>query len=372
MPLVHRFLRQADCDISRGQVSRMLTEGLDGFHTEAAAAIREAVAQHPWLQLDDTRSGVRTEHGCCHVLGNDLATYFVTTNRGDRRSVIQALFLGSPVTYRLDERAFQCLEQWGVARWVRDRLAELAAGAPTAGAGFERWLDLRLPQLSAEQREQILTAGALAGYHAQPEIPRAHGLLTDDASLFHGLVSDQALCWLHDFRHYLELIPERALHERQFHRFKLRYWKLYRRLVAYRAAPTAAKRARIEKDFDPLVDERQAPDFLATCIARTRKNKAKLLLVLAHPELPLHNNAMELEVRRRVRQREVSFGPVSTAGRKAWDTFQSLAATTERLGISFWAYLKDRISEAGEIPPLSELIERKANADPRPASWAAA
>jgi hypothetical protein len=70
----------------------------------------------------------------------------------------------------------------------------------------------------------------LAGYHAQTEIPRAHGLLTDDAPLFHGLVSDQALCWLHDFRHYLELIPERAMHERQFRRFKLRYWKLYRRL----------------------------------------------------------------------------------------------------------------------------------------------
>lgn len=368
MPLVHRFLQQAGCVVSRGQVSRFLTERLEAFTAEAAAAIRTAVAQHPWLQLDDTRSGVRTEHGCCHVLGNDLASSYVTTDRGDRRSVIAALFLGAPVTYRLDARAFQCLEQWRVARWVRDRLAELAPGAPADATGFARWLDLRLPSLRAEPREQVLAAAALAGYHAQTEIPRVERLLSDDASVFHGLADAQALCWIHDFRHYLELVPERPLHARQFLRFKRRYWQLYRRLLAYRAAPAARERERIERAFDQLLDERQAPAYLAECLARTRKNKAKLLLVLAHPELPLHNNAAELDVRRRVRKRDVSFGPVSAAGRQAWDTFQSLAATTEKLGISFWSYVQDRIQKAGEIPPLSELIEQKADAATRPAA----
>lgn len=372
MPLLHRFFQQAGCVVSRGQVSRFLTEHLEGFAAEASAAIRAAVAHHPWLQLDDTRSGVRTEHGCCHVLGNDLASYYVTTDRGDRRSVIEALFLGAPVTYCLNNQAFQYLQRWRVAKWVRHRLAALETAAPPDAAGFVRWLDLRLPALSLEQREQVLTAAALAGYHDQAEIPQILALLSDDAVVFHGIIDAQALCWLPDFRHYLALVPERPLHERQFRAFKRRYWQLYQQLLAYREAPTAVRRARIERAFGQLVEAQRAPDYLASCIARTRKNQAKLLLVLAHPELPLHNNARELDVRRRVRKRDVSFGPVSAAGRLAWDTFQGLAATAEKLGISFWSFVVDRVHEAGELPPLAEIIAQKAAADPRPSSWAAA
>jgi len=43
-------------------------------------------------------------------------------------------------------------------------------------------------------------------------------------------------------------------------------------------------------------------------IAKTRSKKAALLLVLEHPEIPLHNNASELGARRRVRKRDVSLG----------------------------------------------------------------
>lgn len=361
-PLLHGFFRQAGCNVSKGQVSRFVTQGLQPFVAEAEAAIRAAVAHLSWLQADDTRSGVRTEHGCCHVLGNSLATYYKTTARGDRRSVIEALFLGAPVVYRLDGRAFHCLETWGVAQWVRNRLHELVGGAPSAGVKFEQWLDVRFPTLKPEPREQLLTAAALAGYHSQNQIPVVRRLLTDDAPLFYGLVDEQALCWIHDARHYQKLVPLFAYQARALQRFKKRYWKFYRDLLKYKHKPAPAQRARLEQAFDQLVDERKAAPFLADCIARTRKNKAKLLLVLAHPELPLHNNAAELAVRRRVRKRNVSFGPVSEAGRQAWDTMQSLMGTVEKLGVSFWRYLEDRLHQRNTVPPLSELIRLKAGA----------
>jgi hypothetical protein len=63
--------------------------------------------------------------------------------------------------------------------------------------------------------------------------------------------------------------------------------------------------------------------------------KKALLLVLEYPELPLHNNASELGIRRRVRKRDVSFGPRSEAGKRAWDTFMTLAETARKLGDSF-------------------------------------
>lgn len=371
MPLLHRFFQQVGLRISRGQVCRLVTERLDQLGAEAVAAIRAAVTHQPWLQIDDTRSGVRTEHGCCHVLGNELATLYVTTDRGDRRSVLAALCLGNPLTYRLDLRAFGAMANWDVAQYVRERLALLADTAPTAAPEFARWLDLHFPLLSSETRERVLTAAALAGYHAQTEVPIPQALLSDDAAVFRGLIDEHALCWIHDFRHYLELVPERPLHQRQFRLFKARYWKLYRRLLQYREAPTTREARALEAAFDRLVHAEKAPPFLAACIARTRKNKQKLLLVLQHPDLPLHNNARELDVRRRVRKRDVSFGPVSAAGRQAWDTLQSLGATLEKLGVSLWSFLHDRVHEIGAIPPLPELIAQKAGQLTHLNSWTA-
>jgi len=63
--------------------------------------------------------------------------------------------------------------------------------------------------------------------------------------------------------------------------------------------------------------------------SRPKPNKGKLLQVLSPPprsESPPQQR-LELAVRRRVRKRDVSFGPRSPAGVRAWDTFQSIAAT---------------------------------------------
>ena len=53
--------------------------------------------------------------------------------------------------------------------------------------------------------------------------------------------------------------------------------------------------------------------------------------MLELPDLPLHTNDMELAARRRVRKRDVSFGPQSRVGARAWDTFQTIAATAAML-----------------------------------------
>ena len=93
---------------------------------------------------------------------------------------------------------------------------------------------------------------------------------------------------------------------------------------------------------------------------KTKVKKDRLLLVLKHPELPLHNNASELGVRQRVRKRDVSFGPRTRDGARAWDTFATLAETTKKLHVSFYRYLQDRISGPHQIPPLADLVKARA------------
>ena len=92
--------------------------------------------------------------------------------------------------------------------------------------------------------------------------------------------------------------------------------------------------------------------------------------MLQHPELPLHNNPAELAARRRVRKRDVSFGPRSQLGLQAWDTFQGLAETTRKLGVRFWDYLWDRITAARQIPALADLLTQQVQSLDLGASWA--
>jgi hypothetical protein len=97
--------------------------------------------------------------------------------------------------------------------------------------------------------------------------------------------------------------------------------------------------------------------------------KDNLLQVLDHPEIPLHNNSAELGARQRVRKRKISFGPRTDDGTLAWDTFMTLKATAKKLGVSFSAYLYDRVSRAYHMPSLADLISRQAQAHPMGASW---
>ncbi len=92
------------------------------------------------------------------------------------------------------------------------------------------------------------------------------------------------------------------------------------------------------------------------------RNKAELLLVLERPEIPLHNNLSEQDIRDYVTKRKISGGTRSPLGQRCRDTFVSLKKTCQKLGVSFWRFLRDRLTGQGEIPALPELIRQKAAA----------
>ena len=92
-------------------------------------------------------------------------------------------------------------------------------------------------------------------------------------------------------------------------------------------------------------------------------------MVLVHPEIPLHNNPAELGARQRVRKRDVSFGPRTGEGAKAWDTFMTLAATATKLGVSFYAYIHDRVAKVNQMPGLDTVIAARAIELNLSASW---
>lgn len=97
-----------------------------------------------------------------------------------------------------------------------------------------------------------------------------------------------------------------------------------------------------------------------------REHKADLLRVLARPEIPLHNNAMESDIREYVKRRKISGGTRNDAGRRCRDTFASLKKTCRKLGVRFWDYLQDRVRGRGQLARLADLIRAQAQAPPAP------
>jgi hypothetical protein len=370
---IHTLFTDAGIAISTGQVSAFLIAGHERRHTEAGEVLIAGLKSSPWQHLDDTPTRVNGANHACYTLCNPLSTAYQTRPSKARLTVLAVLQGGGPPRYRLDATALAYLAEVGVAQKRRRQVAALAAArAPDAAwdeATFLALLAAGVPGLGPPQRQRVLEAGALAAYRAQTGIPVVETLVCDDAPQFRKVTAHVALCWVHDGRHYTKLLPCLACHQELVARFRKRYWAFYRELRAYQEQPTPAEAARLEVAFDTLFGERTGLALLDHRIALTQAKKTELLAVLAHPELPLHNNPAELGVRRRVRKRDVSFGPRTAAGAPAWDTFQTLAATAAKLGISFFHYLQDRLSGANQLPSLAQLIEERAQGLNLGQSW---
>lgn len=355
--------------ISAGQLSNFLIKNQDEFHSEKQEACDAGLASSPFQHIDQTGTRVDGENQHCTIVCNPAYTSYNTTPNKDRLSVLDALLNGRERRFRLNEEALGYLESVSLSKAVRAWLSAECSDQDWDEESFVARLDARWPNLSTQHRQAILSAAAVAAYHAATDIPLVQLLICDDAPQFNWIAELLALCWIHEGRHYKKLIPAFVNHLHLLNDFRKQFWDYYDELLAYQEHPTLEESTQLEKEFDRLFSTRTGYDALDARIAKTREKKASLLMVLRYPEIPLHNNPVELEARQRVRKRDVSFGPRTQEGVKAWDTFQSLAATTKKLGISFHQYVHDRISKENQIPSLASLIEARARELKLGTSW---
>jgi hypothetical protein len=371
-PKILEFFEHIGVQISAGAISNLLIKDQDGFHAEQDAAYLAGLHSSPWQHLDDTATRVNGQNQHCQIVCNPLHTTYRTTLAKDRLTIIDVLRNGRPRTFLLDEDALAYVAAAGISQVRQQQLLRLPRDQLLDEPTLLRLLEEDLPGLGAQTRKWILEALAVSAYHAQSEVPVVRLLVCDGAPQFHWVTDDLALCWVHEGRHYKKLTPYVPWHQQQLETFLTDLWAYYHDLRCYQAQPTPEAQARLALAFDTLFATCTGYWALDERIALTRAKKAQLLAVLAHPEIPLHNNAAELGARQRVRKRDVSFGPRTAEGAKAWDTFMSLAATTKKLGISFYHYIHDRISGANQIPLLSEIIEERAQELDLGASWTTA
>lgn len=353
-PLLWEQLDQLGIDISVGQVSRILTEEKDAFHQEKAELLPAGLAVSTYVQADDTGARHQGHNGFCTHIGNELFAYFESTDSKSRQNFLEVL-RGPDTDYTINDVA--------VAYWQRQKLPQAVIERLTAGA--QRWADKAAWQASLTQQQvtdprhvRIATEGAVLGsliaHGVSPELT----VLSDGAGQFDVFV--HALCWLHVERPLERLVPHNEKHRQAIEQIRQRIWELYTGLKAYRQAPTMAAREALGKQFDELVAQRTDYPSIDGVLKGMAADRAKLLLVLERPEVPLHNNLSEGHIRDYVKKRKISGSTRSELGRRARDTFASLKKTCRRLGVNFWEYLQDRVRGLGQIPRLADRIRQKA------------
>jgi hypothetical protein len=353
-PLLWEQLDQLGIDISTGQLSGILTEGKDVFHQEKAELLPAGLEVSTYVQVDDTGARHQGHNGFCTHIGNELFAYFESTDSKSRQNFLEVLH-GVPTDYTANDVA--------VAYWQRQKLAQ--AVIERLSAGVSRWADkaawqayLAAQEVTDPRHVRIATEGALLGSLIAQGVSPELIVLSDGAGQFDVLV--HALCWLHIERPLARLVPHNENHRVAIERIRQGIWDLYAGLKAYRPAPMEALRDALGKQFDDLVAQRTDYPSIDSVLKGMEADRAKLLLVLERPEVPLHNNLSEGHIRDYVKKRKISGSTRSELGRRARDTFASLKKTCRRLGVNFWAYLQDRVRDLGEIPRLADQIRRKA------------
>ncbi len=362
-PKILEFYENVGIQISEGELSNLLIKDQARFHAEKDAVYEAGLRSSPWQQTDDTQTRVDGRNQHCHVVCNPVYTAYHTRPTKERLSVLDVLRNGRARLFRMNKETLGYLENLPWSKKARGALQCWAAEGSEQDLeerAFLKRMEAALPKLSQQQRKALIDAAAVTAYHAETDFPVVQTLVCDDAPQFNWLTWEMMLCWVHAGRPFKKLIPVVALHRALLVAFLKRFWEYYDQLLAYRQKPSSEEALRLEIEFDRLFSTHTGYDVLDQTIAKTRAKKTSLLLVLKYPELPLHNNAAELGVRQRVRKRDVSFGPRTQDGVRAWDTFATLAATAKKLGVSFYRYLHDRISAENQIPPLAELVEKRA------------
>lgn len=353
-PLLLEQLWEYGIDISAGQLHRILIENHEVFHQEKDEIRAAGLAASSSIGTDDTGARHRGKNGYCTVIGNDLFAYFQSSDHKSRLNFLHVL-QGSQHDYAINEATLAYWKRQELAAAVVDKLTQ----GPQEFLGDQAW-QARLTELAISNERHVLiaTEGALLGGLVARGVSPELVVLSDGAPQFVILV--HAGCWVHAERPLAKLVPYNDEHRTAIEKVRTQIWELYQDLKAYRLKPEDSQQSVLEARFDALVEQRTGYPNIHGVLKEMREHKADLLRVLQRPEVPLHNNAMESDIREYVKRRKISGGTRNEAGRRCRDTFASLKRTCRKLGVRFWDYLQDRVRGLGRIPHLADLIRRKA------------
>ncbi len=339
--------------ISKRQVVRLLSQGLETLEAEDQEVLKAGLETAHWITVDDTAARHAKKDVFTTQLGDDRFAVFRTGPCKSRRRFLSVLQCGRE-DHVVDDAALARMRQMRLSGGLIDKLAahpdkrftkETDWLAHLTALGFDK---LKI----TPDPVKVATEGALWGAVKEQGLINDTVIVSDGAGQFR--VADHALCWVHAERLVYKLEPTNADHRKAVELARNLIWWFYRDLKAYKRDPTPQRASEMRARFDRLFTKKTGFILLDKQLRRLHGQKGELLRVLDRPEIPLHTNGSENDIRSMVTKRKVSGGTVSEAGKAARDTLLGLMKTGAKLNVSVHHYLGDRLSVQG-APPISQL-----------------
>ncbi len=170
-PKILELYENMGVQISTGQLSNLLIKGQEVFHAEKAEVCEAGLGSSPFQHIDQTSTRVDGQNQHCNIVCNPLYTVYTTTPSKDRLSVLDVLRNGRARRFRLNEEALGYLESVPLSKATRTWLSAECSDQDWDEQTFVERLDSRWPKLNAQQRQAILSAAAVAAYHAEEGMP---------------------------------------------------------------------------------------------------------------------------------------------------------------------------------------------------------
>ena len=348
-------MHELEIDISTGQLNNIIIENKEKFHQEKNHILAVGLEVSDYIHVDDTGARHKGKNGYCTLIGSETFSWFESTESKSRINFLKMLRAGHcDYLLNIDAVSYMMLN-----KLPQHVLKSIIANTGMLFADDTQWNDFLADNgIVKDHHIRIATEGALIGSIIEHGISKRLVIVSDDAGQFNVLL--HALCWIHMERTIDKIIAFTDESKKDLDDVKEQIWNLYKELKLYKENPNTKDKVRLDSMFDDIFTRKTHCATLNEALKRIYNNKFELLLVLERPEIPLHNNSSENDIREYVKKRKISGSTRSDSGRCCRDTFTSLKKTCRKLGVSFWQYLKDRINKMGLIPDLSDLVRQQA------------
>ena len=350
-PRLLEQLQDWGIEISKAELNKIILDHRDVASQEMLFVLKTAMMHSSYVQADDTGARDQGKNKICTQVGNLFFTFLKT---GDSKSRINFLeILNITGMYQLNEQAVTYLRRYSSQKLIK-QIEKVGNVCLANKEIFSEYL--KDQKIEGETNQRLVTEAALIATLTNT-VKKGFIIVSDGAKQF--AIMDHAACWVHAIRLLEEECSGIQVIQNKINQVLKKVRFLYHHLKRYQASPKEQLKSRLDRYFDLICDLTTPSEAFNNALKRFQLNKIDLLRCLEKPEIPLHNNLSENDLREYVVRRKVSGGTRSEAGRMARDAFCSIVKTCKKLGISFWCWLQDRVYKKRSIPLLATVLEKK-------------
>lgn len=343
-------------EISKGTVCNILNEYSETLAEDLKSARDSALRKCSQVHIDETGAKFNGIRAYTFGVSNKFFTSYTTGFEKNRWASVGAL-LGGDQLYLISRDTINFIAKTLKKPKITNYLSQLESEKVYSREELEELFnDPIFEEISKKQLDVVRTSCAVGALRSRIMGSPVKFIISDDAPNFVGLVNNHQLCWVHEIRKYKLCEVFKRIESETLDKLVNEWRSFYFLMKRFKNNPTNELRAKVRSEFDRICSIETLVRPLDEQLRRTKENKDKLLLFLKYPQLPLHNNMAEIDLRERVIKRKISLQNRSLEGMKAWDLMLSLASTCRKLNLSFWKYLEDRISMREAIPYLGKVV----------------